>query len=68
MTVMRYHTPTPQTEKGAAMRKYTPHFFVAAVLHLIVLFAAHKIAVEIIELVRDEIAVTFTEYVIALAR
>jgi hypothetical protein len=50
------------------MRKYTPHLFVAAVLHLIVLFAAHKLAVEVIELVRDEIAVTFTEYVIALAR
>jgi hypothetical protein len=47
------------------MRKFTPHLFVAAVLHLVVLFAAHKIAVEIIELVRDELAVTFTEYVVA---
>jgi hypothetical protein len=50
------------------MRKYTPHLFVAAVLHLVVLFAAHKVAVEVIELVRDELAVTFTDYVVALVR
>jgi hypothetical protein len=48
------------------MRKYIPHVFVAATLHLIVLFAAHKIAVEVLELVRDEIVVTLTERLVAL--
>ena len=31
------------------MRKYIPHIFVAATLHIVALMVAHKIAVEIIE-------------------
>ena len=48
------------------MRKYIPHIFVAAVLHFIVLFAAHKIAVEVFELVRDELVVTLTARLVEL--
>ncbi len=48
------------------MRKYIPHIFVAATLHIVALMVAHKIAVEIIELVRDEVVVTFTERMVAL--
>ena len=48
------------------MRKYIPHIFVAATLHIVALMVAHKIAVEIIELVRDELYVTVVERVASL--
>lgn len=47
-------------------RKFS-HAFVAVILHTAILLAAHRIAVEVIELVRDEFIVTFSEKAIALA-
>ena len=48
------------------MRKYIPHIFVAATLHIVALMVAHKIAVEIVELIRDELYVTVVEHVASL--
>ena len=43
------------------MRKYFPHAFVAATLHIVALLVAHKVAVEVLGLVRDELFVTYAE-------
>lgn len=46
-------------------RKFS-HALVAVFLHVAVLFAAHKLAVEIIGLVRDELIVTYGERMLAM--